>query len=46
MDDPNRTVEDVDGDEYLDDDLLEEDAEHFGTDLEQLDRLDRGPDDV
>jgi hypothetical protein len=46
MDDPNRTVEDVDGDEYLDDDLLEEDAEHFEGDLEQLDRLDRGPDDV
>lgn len=39
MDDPKRNLEDTDGDEYLDDGLLEEDAELFEDELKQLDRL-------
>jgi hypothetical protein len=39
MDDANRNIEDVDGDGYLDDGLLEGDAEVFQDELEQLDTL-------
>lgn len=39
MDDPNRNLEDTDGDEYLDDGQLEEDSELFEDELKQLDGL-------
>lgn len=39
MDDPKRNLEDTGGDEYLDDGLLEEDAELFEDELKQLDSL-------
>lgn len=39
MDDANHNHEDTDGDEYLDDELLEGDSELFEDELKQLDSL-------